>query len=407
MLLPLGLGLSLFCTRVQNQTGDKMVSDAIEVARIQMKSMINQVGDPGCYPRTLNSAGELKCTPMNDWTEGFFPGALWYLYEQDGSDFWKELATKWTEKLEPLQSLTHHHDIGFIMYNSFGNAYRLTGNPAYRNILIKSAESAVKRFDPVVGSIKSWNQRKSWDGETMWYYPVIIDNMMNLELLFFATKMTGDSTFYNIAVTHAENTALNHIRQDYSTFHVVNYCGETGKVLNKQTSQGFSDNSTWARGHAWGIYGYVMAYRETGRKDFLQHALGLADYFINHPNLPEDGIPYWDFNAGQQGYVPHWDYTAERFPVVPRDASAAAIAASAMFELSGIVDNGQKYFDYASRAIFSLSSGYLSTPGTNGNFILKHSVGSIPHNQEIDVPIIYADYYFLEAISRYRRMKKL
>lgn len=231
--------------------------------------------------------------------------------------------------------------------------------------------------------------------------------MMNLELLYFATKVTGDSVYANIANAHAETTAKNQFRADYSNYHVVNYDEETGKVLHKATCQGFSDNSAWARGQAWAIYGYTMAYRETKRKDFLDMAIHTADFWLNHPNLPEDGVPYWDFNAGQEGFVPDWNYDSQMFKEVPRDASAAAIAASAFLELTDYVDDGEKYEQAAEHILKSLSSPlYLAESGTNCNFILMHSVGSIPHGSEIDVPLAYADYYYLEALLRYSKKQK-
>lgn len=301
--------------------------------------------------------------------------------------------------------MTNHHDIGFLMYCSFGNAYRLTGNEAYKDVLVESARSLCTRFNEKTGCIKSWNYRKSWNGKDEWFYPVIIDNMMNLELLYFATKVTGDSVYAKVANRHAETTAKNQFREDYSNYHVVNYDAETGEVLNQATCQGFSDNSAWARGQAWAIYGYTMAYRETHRQDFLDMAVHTADFWLNHPNLPEDGIPYWDFNAGQEDYVPDWNYDPEIFKVVPRDASAAAIVASAFLELSGYVTDGKKYSAAAAHILKSLSSpAYLAEPRTNCNFILMHSVGSIPHGEEIDVPLIYADYYYLEALMRYKNM---
>ena len=213
--------------------------------------------------------------------------------------------------------------------------------------------------------------------------------------------------FRSIANTHAETTAKNQFRADYSNYHVVNYDEDTGKVLHKATCQGFSDNSAWARGQAWAIYGYTMAYRETKRKDFLDMAVHTADFWLNHSNLPEDGVPYWDFNAGQEGYVPDWNYDPQMFKEVPRDASAAAIAASAFLELADYVAGGEKYDQAAERILKSLSSpAYLAETGTNCNFILMHSVGSIPHESEIDVPLVYADYYYLEALLRYNSKQK-
>ena len=302
--------------------------------------------------------------------------------------------------------LTSHHDIGFLMYCSFGNAFRLDPKPEYKDILVQSAESALKRYSPVVESIESWNYRKAWNDTIEWFYPVIIDNMMNLELLFWATKETGDNKYRDVAIKHANTTLKNHVRDDYSTFHVVDYDEETGEVKDQATCQGFTDNSTWARGQAWAIYGFTLMYRETQDTTYLHAAQKLADYFLDHANLPEDMVPYWDFHAGVEGYVPEWDYNPAQFPVVPRDASAAAITSSALFALQGYLTDGKKYRDAAIKMLHSLASpAYRAPLGQNANFIIMHCVGSIPHKNEIDVPLVYADYYFLEAMKRYKNLK--
>lgn len=397
--------VSVCCLSCTEKKQGGMVENAFSVAERQLAAQLKAVPEPVAFPRTIRN-GELYTTKMNDWTEGFYPGCLWYIYENNRDESWKQSALKWTEALEPLKKLTNHHDIGFLMYCSFGNAYRLTGNEAYKDVLVESARSLCTRFNEKTGCIESWNYRKAWNGKDEWFFPVIIDNMMNLELLYFATKVTGDSLFAKVANKHAETTARNHFRDDYSSYHVVNYDEETGEVLHRATCQGFSDNSTWARGQAWAIYGYTMAYRETKKTDFLNMAVHTADFWLNHPRLPKDGIPYWDFNAGQEGYVPDWNYDPQRFKVIPRDASAAAIAASAFLELSEYVTEGKKYFKAAEQILQSLSSSeYVAEPGTNCNFILKHSVGSIPHGVEIDVPLVYADYYYLEALMRYKNKK--
>lgn len=394
----------LACCSCTEQKPASMIEVGFERAEQQLSAQLKTVPEPTDYPRTIGKDGKLKTTPKTDWTEGFYPGCLWYIYENNRGEAWKEAAVKWTEALEPLKKLTNHHDIGFLMYCSFGNAYRLIGDERYKDILVESARSLCTRFNEKTGCIESWNYRKAWNGKDEWFFPVIIDNMMNLELLYFATKVTGDSLFAKVANTHAETTAKNQFRADYSNYHVVNYDEETGEVLHKATCQGFSDNSAWARGQAWAIYGYTMAYRETKRKDFLDMAMRTAGFWLNHPNLPEDGVPYWDFNAGQEGYVPDWNYDAQAFKVIPRDASAAAIAASAFLELADYVAEGAVYEQAAKHILESLSSpAYLATPGTNCNFILMHSVGSIPHGQEIDVPLVYADYYYLEALMRYKQ----
>lgn len=351
---------------------------------------------------------------MWDWTGGFFPGGLWYLYEYTRKPEWKAAAEKWTEALEEGKFLTQHHDVGFVMYCSYGNAIRLETDTAkinrYNQILIQSAESALTRYYDNVGLIKSWNNKKSWDGKTLWTYPVIIDNMMNLELLFYVSNLTGDPKYKNVAISHADKTMKYHFRDDYSTYHVVNYDSITGDVLHQQTNQGYADNSTWSRGQGWAIYGYTLMYRETKDPKYLEHAKKSADFFIGHPNLPDDKVPYWDFNVGQDGYVPDWDYERQNsLGYIPRDASAASLTASALLELSTYVsgDERDKYYTTAEVILKSLSgSEYLAAPGTNSGFILKHSVGSFPHNSEIDVPLIYADYYFMEALLRYSAPSK-
>lgn len=381
-----------------------IVKENVELAEKQYKGMLLNIDSAQQkVPRTVKQ-NQLWRVPTNDWTSGFWAGNLWYLYELNKSRFWKDEADKWTSILEPIQYFTNDHDIGFMMYCSYGNAYRLTGKKEYLPILLQSAENLCKRYSPTVGCIQSWNKRKSIGLKNDWEYPVIIDNMMNLELLLFAWQQTGNSYFKEVAVSHAEKTMQNQIRSDFSCYHVVNYDPRTGKVLHRQTAQGYSDNSAWARGQAWGIYGFTMMYRFTKDRRFLETATGMANFFLDHKNLPEDGIPYWDFNAGETGYHPDFVYDREKFKDIPRDASAAAIVASALLELYAYVDSNksQKFYQAAEKIITSLSSeAYRARTGENHHFILKRSVGNLPGNNEIDVPLIYADYYFLEALSRY------
>lgn len=358
------------------------------------------------YPRTSSSKGEFVGTKLDNWTEGFFPGCLWFVYENNKQDSWKQLALKWTLPMEKLQFLTSHHDVGFLMNCSYGNAYRLTKDEKYKDILVQSAKSLCTRFSEKTGCIKSWNSNVSWDGKHKWFYPVIIDNMINIELLYLASELTGDQSYAKIATTHAETTAKNQFRPDFSSYHVVNYDPASGAVLFKGTCQGFADNSTWARGQAWSIYGYTMAYRFTKRKDFLELAKKLAGYWLNNSNMPEDGIPYWDFNAGQKNYeAAQWCIKHPAPAIQPRDASAAAVSCSALFELSTYIKNDKKYYNAALKMLKSLSSpAYLAETGSNSNFLLKHSTGNLPQGSEIDVPLVYADYYYLEALSRYKKI---
>ena len=402
--------VAILATAFRNDKKDTaFIKENFSYANKQLKNML-QVADKIklAFPRTINKTGKLVTTNMYDWTPGFFPGSLWYAAEFTKDTALKNAARQWTERLEPLKTFTQHHDLGFMMYCSYGNAYRLTGNEAYKNILVESAKSLSTRFNPAVGCIKSWNSFKSWHGDKTYNYPVIIDNMMNLELLFFASKVTGDTSFRHIAVTHAENTMKNQIRKDYSSYHVVCYDTITGKVAGRETAQGYADNSTWARGQAWATYGFTMVYRETKDPRFLKTAEGLADFFINHKNLPDDKIPYWDFNALQAGYTPADRSNAKNISTLYRDASAAAIVASALMELSTYsTKKGETYRKFAVQMVHSLASpAYRSPLGSNGNFLLMQSVGSIPHNAEINVPLVYADYYFLEALQRYDLLLK-
>jgi len=337
-------------------------------------------------PRTFED-GKLKLVNSKDWTSGFFPGILWYLYDYTKEKKWLTQAQAFTAKLTDEQYNKTTHDLGFIIYCSFGNGYRLTGNEAYKKVIIQAARSLSTRFNAKTGVIRSWDHNKD-----KWKYPVIIDNMMNLELLFNATKLTGDSSFYKIAVSHANHTILNHFRPNYSSYHVVDYDPETGKVIQKNTAQGYSDESAWARGQAWGLYGFTMCYRETGDKRYLAQAQNIAKFIFNNPNLPKDLIPYWD-------------YDDPAIPNTPRDVSAAAIMASALYELATYSTNNN-FKEKANIILANLSEHYKAPLNTNGDFILLHSTGHKPAKSEIDVPITYADYYYLEALLRSRKFVK-
>ncbi len=384
-LLIIILATSCFIVNTNNENS---LAKIIKVSELQYLSLINEIGNSKKNPRSITKDNRLKLVTTKDWTSGFFPGALWYLFEFTNKDYWKNQAERFTERLETEKFNNRTHDMGFKMYCSFGNGYRLTKNEKYKKILLKSAQTLATRFNSKVGCIRSWDFNKE-----VWQFPVIIDNMMNLELLFWATEISGDSTYYNIAISHANSTLKNHFRKNYSSWHVVNYDTLTGEVLSKETHQGYSNKSSWSRGQAWGLYGFTMCYRETGNKKYLTVAKNIASYILKNKNMPADGIPYWDFDA-------------PNIPTAKRDASAAAIIASALYELSEFVyekSETEYYKNNADKIINALSSKDYFAKENNHGFLLKHSVGNMPKMSEVDVPIIYADYYFLEA--NLRRLK--
>lgn len=336
-------------------------------------------------PRSIKN-GKIKMSRLVEWTSGFFPGELWMMYKYTKETKWKNFAEDYTSRLAPMQFNRRTHDLGFMMFCSYGRGYSITHNEKYKSILLQSAESLIGRFNPTVGCIRSWDH-----AQDKWEFPVIIDNIMNLELLYWASKISGDSKYKDIANKHALTTLKNHFRRNGSCYHVVDYDPTTGEVRKKNTAQGYSDDSSWARGQAWALYGYTMCYRETGIPAYLRQAQKVASFIINHGTQAEDPIPYWDYDVpNQKGQ--------------PRDASSAAIIASALLELQTFVNNDY-YLEYARKLLKTLASPqYMAEPYTNQGFVLKHSTGSVPHRSEIDTPIIYADYYFLEALLKLKQI---
>ncbi|MDF1574056.1 MAG: glycoside hydrolase family 88 protein [Bacteroidales bacterium] len=305
-----------------------------------------------------------------------------------GESQWKEKALKYTAELEEQQFNGSNHDVGFRMFCSYGNALRLTGDTSFIPVLEQSAKTLIGRFYENVGCIRSWDFNQE-----NWQCPVIIDNMMNLELLFWASGQSGDPVYRDMAIRHALTTMENHFRPDNSSVHVVDYDTLTGAVRQKNTHQGYSDQSAWSRGQAWGLYGYTMTYRLTDHIEFLKQAERIAGFLLGHPRMPDDLVPYWD-------------YDAPGIPEEPRDVSAAAIMASALYELCRYSEKGAYYKEQADRIMESLGTTYASKPGENYGFILGHSVGSKPAASEVDVPLNYADYYYLEALLRKKNLDK-
>jgi unsaturated chondroitin disaccharide hydrolase len=391
LLATAAFAISAYAQPMQQDPPAKWLKKTTDVIAYQLTKATHTY-TPGQNPRSTNPDGTVRLAPYKDWTTGFFPGSLWYGYELTGDKNLGLEAKKFTLALDSVRYITNTHDLGFMLYCSYGNAFRLTGDKAYLPALADGAKNLNARFDPKIGVIKSWDF--AW-----WHYPVIIDNMMNLEYLYWGAKEFKKPAYAKNASTHALTTLKNHYRPDYSSYHVVDYDPATGKVLRKATHQGLTDESAWARGQAWGLYGFTVCYKNSKDSRFLTQAEHIAKFIMNHPKTPKDKIPAWDYD------VHNALDTEER---APRDASAAAVIASALLELSTQVKDGQKYVDYAEDILESLSSdAYLAKPGENNFFILKHSVGAFLYNSEIDTPLDYADYYYLEALIKYKKIKKL
>ena len=369
----------------------KLIDKQLEFCKEQSMRMYDVMkGLPKEEMPNTTKDGALQTCKTHNWVAGFFPGTLWYLFENSNDPAVKAAAEEMTQRMACEQNNRNTHDIGFMINCSFGNGFRLTGKEEYRTALVNAGNALATRFNPTVGCTRSWRPNKSRG----WDFTVIIDNMMNLELLCVSSALTGELDNYNIAKTHANTTIRNHFRPDFSTFHVVSYDEATGKVLTRQTAQGLSDDSSWSRGQGWGLYGFTMMYRQTGDSKYLKQAIEIGKYIMNHPNMPKDKVPYWDYNAPAS-------------KTTPRDASAAALCASAYIELSQYVEDealATSFLRLAEQMIKSLSSkNYLAKAGDNANFILKHCTAHHPKNL-FDTPLVYADYYYVEAMMRYKRL---
>lgn len=363
----------------------------IKNCEAQLNQAVPKLTDLSKHPRLIETnASEWKEIPNGRlvWTSGFYPGILWYMYDLTQNEKWKEEAIKRTEVFEDFQTINEHHDIGFMMFPAYGNGYIFGDKKEYRDILLTSAESLASRYNPNVGTIRSWSNKM----HPRWQQHItIIDNMLNLELLFWSAKNGGDEGHYDIAVKHAETTMENHFRDDLTSWHVVEYDSINGKVLNRHTKQGLHDDSRWSRGQAWGIYGYTLMYRETKDKKFLDFAQKITDRYLEL--LPED-------------YIPHWDFDIDTTKDDDRDASAAAIVASGLLELSTYMEDSalqKKYYNAALKMLTSLSSQKYSGVGKTDSFLV-HSTGAKSLGHEIDVALIYADYYYIEALDRLKKM---
>ncbi|MDO7171566.1 glycoside hydrolase family 88 protein [Mariniflexile sp. AS56] len=381
--------LLMNCGKGKNESTKANSESVLDQNVVKIKRVLKSLDSADRFARNIPKGQQhWKTVGVKDWCSGFWPGVLWYAYEHSGNDSIKKAAEKFTAPIKTIAfSPAEDHDIGFMVYCSYGNGYRLTGNEAYKEVMLAAADTLATLYNPIVGAIQSWPSKKN-------KYPhnTIIDNMMNLELLFWASKNGGDKSLYDLAKRHAEVTMKHIVRPDSAVYHLGEFNDKTGAFIKGHTHQGYADESMWARGQTWGIYGFAVAYRETGEQAFLDTSIKLADHFLNR--LPEDGIPFWDFDD-------------PRIPNAPKDASAAAIAACGMFEIANIISDEKlkaKYNNAAKKFVEILSSDtYLS--GKANDALLLHSTGHHPKGSEIDVPIIYADYYFMEALLRLEKLE--
>jgi len=375
--------------------------DAFARADVQLRHQLRQANkirtekkDWSLMPRSVERDGSLRMVRQPDWCCGFFSGELWQMYQYSHDPFWREQAISNTWPIERVKMHDGSHDLGFMVYNSFGKAWELTGEQSYRDVVVRAARTLITRYDERVGCIRSWN----WGTPDRWQFAVIVDNMLNLELLFQTTLITGDRRFWNIAVSHANKTMQNHFRPDGSSYHVVDYNPADGSVIKRLTHQGIANESVWSRGQGWGLYGFTMCYRFTHDKAYLEQAQKIAKFWLSQPDMPDDMIPYWDMRDPdiKTGKGLAQDGSC------PRDASAAAIIASALYELATYVspEDAATYREAANKMLHSLETRYQPEQLGAQGFLLLHSTGNHPAKDEIDVPINYADYYYLEALHR-------
>jgi unsaturated chondroitin disaccharide hydrolase len=380
--------LVLSCNTSKSTNQEYIEKEIKEHAEFQLNFLLQQANSElrdgnVLFPRSFIN-NHIEFVQGTECNSGFFPGILWQMYRLTEDESWKNEAEKFTNILQQVQFNNNKLDSCYNLMASFGLGYQLTQDQELRETLIQAAKMMASRFNEKVGSIRSWNS----DGDQQ-DFRVSIDNLMNLELLFWAWNETGETVFYNIACSHANNTIKNQFRTDYSTWHVVNYDSITGEVRGKTNQYESSAESCYSLSQAKALYGFTMIYRETKESKYLKQAEKIADFILNHSNLPDNSIPYREFSApGMQDEV--------------RDVKAAAIMASALLELSEYLpDNTNQYRSVADIILRSLSSDhYLNKKREAGGFLLKQTAGSKLNDKDIDMASIYTDYYFLEALVK-------
>lgn len=339
-------------------------------------------------PHVAGADGKYDDQRIDWWTSGFWPGLLWVMHEVTDEDRYKESAWEWDERLERQMLLPNSfdHDVGFHFLPTAVVKHRLTGDEDAKRRALFAANFLAGRFNLNGQFIRAWNgNMHGWS---------IIDTSMNLSLLYWASLESGDPRFAQIATAHA-NTVLKHfIREDGSVRHIVCFDPLTGEYDETLGGQGAAPDSGWSRGAAWALYGMANTYRYTGDAAYLRASQRVAHYFL--ANLPEDHVPHWDFRA------------SETLEGEPRDSSAGAIAASGLLELAGLLaeKEGRVYREAAERMIGSLYANYGTWDDAEHEAILKHGTGHKPAGQNVDVSLIYGDYFFVEAVAKLNGWKQ-
>lgn len=352
-----------------------------EALQNKVDRMITQIGDKS--PHVAPAATGVYDDMRHDWwTSGFWPGILWIVHEMTGKEHYKQAAWVWDEKLEQksIQANNFHHDVGFQYSPTAVIKYKLTGDEDGKRRGLLAANFLAGRFNIAGNFLRAWNQEKiGWS---------IVDSSMNLSILFWAAEEISDPRFSHIAKAHADTVVNHFIREDGSVNHIVSFDPLTGEYIESLGGQGAAPDSAWSRGAAWALHGMANTYRYTGDTKYLRASQRVAHYFLSM--LPEDYVAHWDFRA------------AESLDGEPRDTSAASCAASGLLELADALPGaeGRPYRDAAERILLSLTQNYGTWDRPEHEAILLEGTGNKPANQNVNVSLIYGDYYYVEAIAK-------
>lgn len=366
--------------RVEHKTDNRSWTTVWDELQTKVDGMIADIGDK--IPHVARADGHYDHMPLDWWTSGFWPGLLWILHDVTGKAHYLEAARPWDERLERLFVVENdlYHDVGFQFLPTAVAKYKITGDRDGRRRGLSAANFLAGRYNPAGRFIRAWNG----DHQAGW---AIIDCCMNLSLLYWASEESGDPRFAHIATAHAETALAHFLRPDGSNNHIVCFDPLTGEVERVDGGQGYAPESAWSRGQAWALYGMTNIYKYTRDVRFLEAAQRSAYHFI--ASLPEDGVPYWDFR------LPGFDGQ-------PRDTSAGAIAASGLLDLAELTPPaaGARFRKAAVDMLEAMTERYATFGRDGFHAILTGGTGHVPENKNIDVSLIYGDYYYVEAVAK-------